>query len=352
MKKLVNRFFIEGTSGMACGLFVTLVLGTVLQQTAGLLDGDIAALLSSLGRLSTALTGAGIGVGIASRLGESSLAAICAAIAGTVGAFAEGFRTMGTLTTNGDLPLYGQAEPLGAFLAAFAAIELVRLIEGRTKADLLLAPIAGILGGSLIGLWIHAPLRHLLHYLERIMHWAAQQSPFLMSIAVSVLMCIFVTLPLNPIALALSFSLTGLSAGAAAIGCCCSMVGFAVAGYRENGVGGLCALGLGTPLLEFHKILQKPLILVPSILSSAILGPVGTMVAKMSTTAIGAGAGSMGLLGQIATFQTMSAQEEPAMVITKIVLLHFVLPALLTLGLAQGMRKLHLIKDGDMRLEL
>jgi len=32
MRKLLNRFFIEGSSGMACGLFVTLVLGTVLQQ--------------------------------------------------------------------------------------------------------------------------------------------------------------------------------------------------------------------------------------------------------------------------------------------------------------------------------
>jgi uncharacterized membrane protein len=37
---------------------------------------------------------------------------------------------------------------------------------------------------------------------------------------------------------------------------------------------------------------------------------------------------------------------------TKILLLHFVLPGLLSLGIAEGMRKLRLIKDGDMALAL
>lgn len=352
MRKLLNRFFIEGSSGMACGLFVTLVLGTVLQQTAGLLEGQMAALLLHLGQLAVSLTGAGIGIGIATRLGESSLAAICAAIAGTVGAFAEEFASGALFTTEGTLSLSGKAEPLGAFFAAFTAIELVRLIEGKTRADLILAPVSGILGGSLVGIWAGIPITHLLQYLGEAMNWATQQKPLLMGITVSVLMGIFITLPLNSVALAVSLNLTGLAAGAATIGCCCSMVGFAVAGYRENGVGGLCSLGLGTPFLEFHKIMQRPLIWLPTILSSAILGPVGTMAAKMSNTAAGAGAGSMGLLGQISTFQTMTAQEEPAIVMTKIVLLHFVLPGLLSLGIAEGMRKLRLIKDGDMALAL
>ena len=118
------------------------------------------------------------------------------------------------------------------------------------------------------------------------------------------------------------------------------MVGFAIAGYKENGVGGLLSLGLGTPLLELPNILKRPLIWLPVLLSSAILEPVSTLIAKMNNTAAGAGIGSMALLGQISTFQTMTAQEEPAVVMVKIVLLHFVLPGVLTLGIAQGMRKL------------
>ena len=132
MRKLLNRFFIEGSSGMACGLFVTLVLGTVLQQTAGLLEGQMAALLLHLGQLAVSLTGAGIGIGIATRLGESSLAAICAAIAGTVGAFAEEFASGVAFYNRGNLVPFGKKQSLwGLFFAAFTAIELVRLIEGK-----------------------------------------------------------------------------------------------------------------------------------------------------------------------------------------------------------------------------
>lgn len=352
MKRILNRFFIEGFSGMAYGLFTTLVLGTGLCQISGLLDGQVAAFLLHLGQLAIALTGAGIGIGMACRLEESSLAALSAAIAGTVGAFAKEFASGALFQTEGISSLAEKTEPLGAFFAAFAAIELVRLIEGRIRSDLVLAPAAGILGGSLVGIWAGIPLSHGMEYLGNAVNWAAQQKPFLMGMTISLLMCIFITLPLNAAALAITLHLTGLAAGAATVGCCCSMVGFAIAGYKENGVGGLLSLGLGTPLLELPNILKRPLIWPPVLLSSAILGPVSTLIAKMNNTAAGAGIGSMALLGQISTFQTMTAQEEPAVVMVKIVLLHFVLPGVLTLGIAQGMRKLHMIKDGDMKLEM
>ena len=116
-------------------------------------------------------------------------------------------------------------------------------------------------------------------------------------------------------------------------------------------MGGLCSLGLGTPFLEFHKIMQRPFIWLPTILSSAILGPVGTMAAKMSNTAAGARAGSMGLLGQISTFQTMTAQEEPTSY-DKNRASAFRTTWASESGHRRGMRKLRLIKDGDMALAL
>ncbi len=119
MKRILNRFFIEGFSGMAYGLFTTLVLGTGLCQISGLLDGQMAALLLHLGQLAIALTGAGIGIGMACRLGESSLAALSAAIAGTVGAFAEEFASGALFQTEGISSLAEKTEPLGAFFAAF-----------------------------------------------------------------------------------------------------------------------------------------------------------------------------------------------------------------------------------------
>ena len=65
-----------------------------------------------------------------------------------------------------------------------------------------------------------------------------------------------------------------LAAGAATVGCCAQMVGFAVSSFRENGVSGLIAQGLGTSMLQVGNILKAPAILIPPTLASAILGPV------------------------------------------------------------------------------
>lgn len=102
------------------------------------------------------------------------------------------------------------------------------------------------------------------------------------------------------------------------IGCCCNMVGFAVASYRENKIGGLLAQGIGTSMLQVPNIVRKPIIWLPAILSSAILGPVGTMLANMQCNATGSGMGSAGFVGQIMTWETMVAYDSPMAVLIKI----------------------------------
>ena len=130
------------------------------------------------------------------------------------------------------------------------------------------------------------------------------------------------------------------------------MVGFAVASYRENKIGGLLAQGIGTSMLQVPNIVRKPIIWVPAILSSAILGPVGTMILHMTSNATGSGMGTAGLVGQIMTWQTMTAVEPPMVVLVKIIVMQFVLPAVITLGISEFMRKKKWIQYGDMKLEL
>jgi len=137
--------------------------------------------------------------------------------------------------------------------------------------------------------------------------------------------------------------------GAAAVGCCCQMVGFAVSSFRENGVSGLIAQGLGTSMLQVGNILRSPAILVPPTLASAILGPFATTVFQMRNTGSAAGMGTSGLVGQFGTWSVMSA-EGGALV--KIILLHFVLPAALSLLISEIMRRRNWIKPGAMKLEL
>lgn len=228
----------------------------------------------------------------------------------------------------------------------------LKLIDGKINLDILLAPMAGIIGGSLIGLWIGTPINRLMAWLGSLISWGTQQQPLLMGVVVSVLMGMMLTLPVSSAAIGIFLNLSGLAAGAATIGCCCNMIGFAVASYRENGVSGLITQGLGTSMLQLPNIIRKPFIWLPSILSSAILGPVGTMLVKMTNSPSGSGMGATGLMGQITTWQTMAPGQDPVVVLLKIITMHFLLPGLLTLLIANGMRKLSLIKPGDMTLEI
>ena len=130
------------------------------------------------------------------------------------------------------------------------------------------------------------------------------------------------------------------------------MVGFAVASYRENKIGGLIAQGVGTSMLQVPNIVRKPIIWIPAIVSSAIVGPIGTMLLNMQCNATGSGMGSAGFVGQIMTWQTMTAYDAPMVVLVKILLLQFILPAVITLAVSEFMRKKNWIKFGDMALDM
>ena len=180
-----------------------------------------------------------------------------------------------------------------------------------------------------------------------------EQSPIFGGIIVSVLMGMILTLPISSAAIGISMGLTGLAAGAATIGCCCQMVGFAVTSFKDNGVGGLFAQGIGTSMLQIPNIMKRPLIWLPPTLASAILGPIAIIGPfHMTNNATGSGMGTSGLVGQIMTYQTMVATESPVLVILKIVVFHFLLPGLLSYVIYRGMRNMGYIKDGQMKLSV
>ncbi len=351
MKKYFNRVFIDGLTGMASGLFATLIVGTIIQQIGSLIGGDAGDMIFLIGKVAAALTGAGIGVGVACRYKAGPLVVVSAAIAGMVGAFASKLLA-GTVLVEGAIVLAGPGEPLGAFLAAYVAIELGLKVSGKTKVDILVTPIVTIAAGSVVGLILGPPISSFMLALGDLINWGTEQQPFLMGIIVSVLMGMILTLPISSAALGVILNLGGLAAGAATVGCCCNMVGFAVASYRENKMGGLVAQGIGTSMLQVPNIMRKPVIWTPAIVSSAILGPVSTMVLHMTNNATGSGMGTAGLVGQIMTMETMSAVEDPTMVLIKIMVIQIILPAIITLLVSEFMRKKGWIEYGDMKLEV
>ena len=276
MKKILDRIFVDGLSGMAQGLFATLIIGTIIQQIGTFAGGNIGDMIYLIGKMAAGLTGAGIGAGVARKLDAGHLVIVSAAVAGMIGAFAGSLRA-GTLLSEGSLVLSGPGEPLGAFIAAYVGIFFGHLVSGRTKVDILVTPLVSIGTGSAVGLLVGPPISGFMNWLGSLINWGTEQQPFLMGIVVSVLMGMILTLPISSAALGIILNLSGLAAGAATVGCCCNMVGFAVASYRENKIGGLLAQGIGTSMLQVPNIVRKPIIWLPAIISSAVLGPVGTM---------------------------------------------------------------------------
>ncbi len=351
IKKLFNHIFIDGLSGMAQGLFATLIIGTIIQQIGTFIGGNTGDMIFAISKVAAALTGAGIGVGVAYKYKASQLVVVSAAVAGLIGAFASKL-IAGTVFVDGAIVLAGPGEPLGAFLAAFAGIELGRLVSGKTKIDILVTPVVVIGTGSVVGFLFGPPISGFMLWLGEIINWGTEQQPLLMGIIVSVLMGMILTLPISSAALGIILNLSGLAAGAATVGCCCNMVGFAVASYRENKMGGLIAQGIGTSMLQVPNIMKKPVIWLPVIISSAILGPIGTVVLHMTSNATGSGMGTAGLVGQIMTWETMIQTEPPTVVLVKILVIQILLPAIMTLGISEFMRKKGWIKFGDMKLDL
>lgn len=351
IKKYLNRVFIDGLSGMAMGLFATLIVGTIIQQIGTFVSGPLGDLIFLVGKMAAAATCAGIGVGVAYKYKETPLVVLSAATCGMVGGYASKILA-GTILSEGSIILAGPGEPLGAFVAAYVGIEVGHLIGGKTKIDILVTPLITIGAGSAVGILVGPPISAFMTWLGSLINWGTEQQPFLMGIVVSVLMGMILTLPISSAALGIILNLSGLAAGAATVGCCCNMIGFAVASYRENKVGGLLAQGIGTSMLQVPNIMRKPLIWLPAILSSAILGPVSTMLFHMTSNATGSGMGTAGFVGQIMTWQVMIQTEDPVLVMIKIILIQFFLPGLLALMISEFMRKHNMIKPVDMKLDI
>ncbi len=351
IKALLTEIFIDGLSGMAVGLFATLIIGTIIKQIGSLIPGSVGDYVIMIGSFASAVTGAGIGCGTALKLKAHPLVVVSAGVSGMVGAFASKLLA-GTVLVEGTVVLAGPGEPLGAFVAAMVTIYLGRLVQGKTPIDILITPFAGIVGGSAVGLLLGPPISQFMAWLGALINWGTEQVPFLMGILVSVLMGIILTLPISSAALGVILGLNGLAAGAATVGCCANMIGFAVASFRENKVNGLLAQGLGTSMLQIGNIVRKPIIWLPAIISSAILGPLSTKVFMMTNNPTGSGMGTAGLVGQIQTYQTMIADESPAIVLLKIIVIQILLPAALSLGISEFMRRKGWIKLGDMKLDV
>ncbi|BDF69280.1 PTS sugar transporter subunit IID [Oscillospiraceae bacterium] len=334
-----RRYGVDALGAMAQGLFASLLIGTILDTLGTQLGVEW---LVTIGGFAKAVSGPAMAISIGFALQAPSLVLFSLAAVGWAA------NSLG-----------GAGGPLAVLVVAVVASELGKLVSKETPVDILATPLVTILAGAGLSMLIAAPIGAGALALGQVIMWATQQQPFLMGIVVSVLVGVFLTLPISSAAICHSLGLVGLAGGAAVAGCCAQMVGFAVMSFRENRWGGLVSQGLGTSMLQMGNIVKNPLIWIPATLTSAITGPIATCIfhLEMNGPAISSGMGTCGLVGQIGVYSGWVADVASGAraAITPfdwigLVLVCFLLPAVLCWALGLVCRRLGWIKDGDLTL--
>lgn len=337
-----KRYLQDALSAMALGLFGSLLIGVIFDtlgtQTANLFgDNAVSAFCVEIGGIAKTYMGAAIGVAVAWSLKAPPLVLFTSVVTGMMGATMTGF---GIDVAGG---------PAGAFVAVALGAEFGKMVSKETKVDILVTPAVTLIMGGIGAKLIGPAIGWCMLKLGDLIMTATEWQPFVFGIVISVVVGLALTAPISSAALCIMLDLSGLAAGAATVGCCAQMVGFAVASYKENGVGGLVAQGLGTSMLQISNIIKNPWILLPATLAGAIVGPISTCLLKMTNIPVGAGMGTSGLVGQIGTFTDMGFTLET---LWKVLLIQIVLPTVLTILIDQVLRRTGKIKDGDYKLDL
>ncbi len=324
LKKILD-YLVKTFNGMAYGLFSTLIVGTIINTAGELLDIKF---LTELAVLLKNLTGVGIGIGIAWSLKLEGLRLVAAGIAGGI---ASGLKI---------------GDPMVEYLTVIAAIEVLNLIfRKKTFLDIILIPLASSAVAYGVYLLINEPVSGMMRSLGEFIKWATGAKPFLMGIIIAVVMGMALTAPISSAAIAIAIGLDGLAGGAAVVGCATQMLGFAVMSRKDNNFGTVVSVALGTSMLQFKNILKKPLLWLPPIIASAVLGPLATLVFQTTCTKEGSGMGTSGLVGQIGTFHSMGDAAWPS-----IIILQFTIPLVLVFLLDVLFRKAGWIKRGDLQV--
>ena len=353
-------FLMTTLNGMAIGLFATLIIGTIFDQI-GILIGD-----NGFGNfirmpIASSLKGAlgiGIGAGVALSLKMDWLKVI---VSGLIGLIASSFK-LSFINNKGAefIPIVGlNLDPLTIYLVVVIGVYLMNLIlRKKTPYDIFLVPIVGILLAISITYIISGPSGFIIYYIAQFVDIATSAVPFVMVIVISVVMGMILTAPISSAATAfiIAIGINPVAASAAIVGTSTQMVGFAVQSRKDNNVGTVISIGIGTSMLQFKNILKNPRIWLPTIISSAVLAPFVLLFnfdytavdpAKASWT-LGAGMGTSGLVGQFSTVNALGASDYRAWLF--IILLQIIGPALLVFGFDLLFRKINWIRPGDLEV--
>lgn len=363
-----RKFLMTTLNGMTLGLFATLIIGTIVQQIGIIIGNNVVGnfIQSPLATTLKAAMGIGIGIGVALSMEMKGMKLI---VSGIIGAIASSFKLQ---FIGNDKPLYQplfgeqlgalrvNLDPLTIYLVVVLGVLLLdKIFKKKTFLDILIIPLGGILIAAVLTYVISGPAGVVIYYVSRFVDISTRAVPFIMTIVISVIMGMLLTAPISSAAIALMITIGNnpVAAAAAVVGTSVQMVGFAIQSLKDNKAGTIVSISIGTSMLQFKNIIKKPVIWLPTIIASAILGPfvlLFNLPYEAATSEIaaawslGAGMGTSGLVGQFQTVAAMGASNWQTWIY--IFILQIIAPAILVFGIDMLFRKLKWIKPGDLEV--
>ncbi|GAM15451.1 PTS transporter subunit IIC [Mesobacillus selenatarsenatis] len=335
MKDYVMPRIFKASTGIAQGIFVTLGIGLLIKNIGTSFEIDS---LVQIGTIAISLMAPAVGAGVALMLGANALVIFSAMIAAAVGAGALSITEAGVLIKAG--------EPIGALLTATIATFVGKRISGKTPLDMMVIPLGTILIAGFAGLWLSTVIAPILTTVGGLIKTSTAGNPLLSSIILAMVWGLFLISPASSVALAMALDLSGIAGGAALAGCAAHFIGFSIISWKENQLGGILAQGMCTPKVQLPNITKNPYILVPTLIASAIVGPISALVFKIEA---GKEIAGMGLSSFVAPLQLLTSYDLgfilPAMLIT-----YILVPAAISYGIYLMLKKFGKIKENDLRL--
>lgn len=315
----MKNYIVKTLNGMAYGLFATLIIGVIIQQIGTIFGSNFLSvdIYNNLSRL----MGVGIALGIGIVLKKDGLVLVMIAVIGAIS-------TQFGLTTDFVIkPVLGPGNPMTVYFVTVVTILILEnVLKKKTPVDIILIPLVAIFLAIGLTLVFSLPLDFLVSLIQRGLAKSITFAPLIMVVIISVSMGMILTSPISSAAVAFiifdinaaSVNLASpemlLAAGAAVIGTSIQMIGFAIQSRRDNNIGGVISVAIGTSMFQFKNIVKKPILWLPTILATAITSVLVYLLPRISflglngdfiSTKEGAGMGTSVLVGPLQSLNAM-----------------------------------------------
>lgn len=330
----IYTYIVDSLSAMSIGLFSTLIIGVILENIGNaIVDISVVSFVSeplvAIGVAAKSMVGPAIAVAIAYKMSKNLLIIGASSVVGLLG--------------------YASGGPIGGYLSTVIAIEAGSLLSKNNPLRILLVPFVVLVTGYVSAITLGQYAGYIMQGIGMLVNETTTTHPLIMSMSIALIMGVLLTSPLSSAAISIMLQLSGLAAGAATVGCCVQMVGFASMGRKVNSLGSTIAVGLGTSMLQIKNILLNPWLIVPPMLASVIIAPIGTIIFQLSSNPEGAGMGTSGLVGPLMIFTTMGFTTTS---ILGVILVLFVLPIIVVQLFYHALLKKNKVKDYQLKIDI